>query len=117
MNDSCNTFEQCKDAISIAAQLGRLDFVSALLAIIGVALVLGGLFTFLHFRNVAKDEACKEAERHAKIVAERVANEYLQAELPALLEEYRRFMEAQNANASTDGDGDYADEIADAQEE
>lgn len=116
MSKECDTFEQCKDAISVASQLGRLDFVSALLAIIGVALVLGGLFTFLHFRNVAKEEACKEAERHAKIVAERVANEYLQAELPALLEEYRRFMEAQNGN-NVDNDDDFADEIADSQEE
>ena len=115
MNQECNTFEQCKDAVSVAAQLGRLDFVSALLAIIGVALVLGGLFTFLHFRNVAKAEASKEAGIQAKLVAERVANEYLQAELPALLDEYKKFMEAQNVN--TEGDDDFADAIADAQEE
>lgn len=108
----------CQDAICVGAQLGRLDFVSALLAIIGLVLVLGGIFAFLNFRSLAKKTACEEAEKHAKTTAERVANEYLQAELPDLLQAYKKFLEESGDN--TDGESDWddaADAIADSQEE
>jgi len=99
------------DSIHMAAQLGRLDFISALLAVIGFAMVLGGIFTFVHYRNVAKDEAVKEAKKHAKQVAEETANRYLQAELPELLKAYAPVFGVQSIS-----DKD-ADTIASAQEE
>lgn len=99
------------DAVHMAAQLGRLDFISALLAIIGFAMILGGIFTFFHYRNLAKKEAIREARIHAKEVAEEAANRYLQSELPNLLEEYANIF---GFGTTTD---DQANTIAEAQEE
>ena len=98
------------DATSAAAQLGRLDFVSLLLAAISLILVLGGLFAFFNFRSIAKARATKEATRVAEEVAERIANEYLQKELPDVMKAYREMM---GSNGVSD---DLADQMADAQE-
>ncbi|WP_317056150.1 hypothetical protein [Roseovarius rhodophyticola] len=99
------------DAISIAAQLGRLDLMSLLLAAIGLILVLGGLFAFLNFRGIAKAQATLEATKVAEEVAERVANEYLQKELPDVVKAYREMMDS---DGTTDED---ANRFAEAQED
>lgn len=102
-----------QDAISslaAAAQLGRLDFASLLLAIVSLILVLGGLYAFINFRAIAKAQAVKEARAVAQATAERVTNEYLQRELPDLLEAYRSFLDSDDV---TDED---ADEMASAQD-
>lgn len=75
------------------AQTGRFDLVSLLLASIGLILVAGGVFAFLNFKAMAKKHATAEAKIVAEQIAERVANEYLQRELPELLKEYREFMD------------------------
>ncbi len=114
---TCDT-SQCADAISVAAQMGRLDLISALLALIGIALVLAGVFAFMHFRDVAKKTACEESEKHAKIVAERVANEYIQQELPALLEAYKGFIpETEFESDNSKGSEDLPDQLFPAQED
>ena len=76
-------------ATEIAAQTGRLDFLSALLASISVALVLGGIFAFLNFRQLAKKHAKKEATEVAKNVAERVVNKYLQENMVHIIDAYK----------------------------
>lgn len=104
-------FSQFLDSTHAAAQLGRLDLVSLLLAAIGLVLILGGLFAFFNFRAVAKQQAEVEAARVAKEVAERVANEYLQKELPDVMKAYREMMDSE---AVTD---DIANRMAGAQDE
>jgi len=65
------------DSLQQALSLGRLDLVTILLAIIGVALVLGGIFAFLNFREIAKTQA----ENKANEVAKKTADEYLEEHL------------------------------------
>ena len=105
------TLPETVDTIAIAAQLGRFDLVSLLLAAIGLILVLGGLFAFFNFRAIAKTRATEEASKVAEAVAERVANEYLQKELPDVMKAYREMMDSE---AVTD---EVADQLANAQEE
>lgn len=104
--------EVCKDtsAITIANQIGRLDFASLLLASVSTILVLGGIFSFLNFRSIAKAQAAEEAKKIAENTAERVTNEYLQRELPDLLSAYRSMLD------SDDLSDQQANQMADAQE-
>ena len=100
----------CVDVVSLLSQFGRFDLVSMLLAAIGLILVGGGVFAFINFRSVAKEQATAEANRIAKEVAERVTNEYLQAELPNLIEAYRSYVETDSVS------DDSAAKIANAQD-
>lgn len=100
------------DATSVAAQLGRLDLVSLLLALIGLALVLGGIFAFVNFRSLAKNQVEKEAKEVAESVAEREANKYLQRELPSMIKAYRDMIA--DSERMTDRS---ASEMAEAQED
>lgn len=93
----------------MVAQLGRFDLVSLLLAVIGILIALAGVIAFINFRSVARRQAKEEAQRIAAETAERTANEYLQAELPKLLEEYRELF---GSNCSSEE----IDKIAKAQE-
>ena len=100
---------KAQDAVAYAAQTGRLDFVSLILAAIGLILVIGGIFAFFNFRMIVKTHAINEATKIAEATAERVTNEYLQKELPDLLHEYRSFFDSENL---TDDD---ANQMAGAQ--
>lgn len=102
--------EPVADALQIAAQIGRLDFVSLLLAIVSLILVLGGLYAFINFRAIAKAHAVEEANRVAEATAERVTNEYLQRELPDLLDAYRSFLDPGDISDQA------ANEMAEAQD-
>ena len=95
MNNIC-------DAVTCAAQTGRLDLVSALLACIGILLVLGGIFGFLNIRTKASSVAQEVAREEAKKVAESVANVYIQENLPKILESYRELIEKQVNSAVAD---------------
>lgn len=99
------------DPIRTAAQLGRLDLVSLLLASIGLILVLGGIFAFINFRAIAKAQATTEAIRVAEEVAERVANDYLQRELPDVIRAYNNFADPHDVSDAA------ADLMASAQDE
>ena len=104
------TEEQSCDAVCLAAQLGRLDLISALLAIIGLAIVLGGVFAFMNFKSIARRQAEKEAKEVAAAVAERIANEYMQGEGLAIIQSYLELSD------STTSDEE-AQRIAEAQEQ
>jgi hypothetical protein len=108
---SMNKISEINDATAVAAQLGRLDLVSLLLAAIGLILVLGGLFAFFNFRSIAKAQATNEATKVAEEVAERVANEYLQKELPDVIKAYRDMVDSEDVS------DDLADKMAEAQED
>lgn len=96
--------------VEFAAQTGRLDLVSLLLAMVSTILVLGGVFAFINFRSIAKQHAILQAKETAEATAERVTNEYLQRELPDLLDAYRSFLD------SDDVSNEAADRMAGAQD-
>lgn len=97
------------DVISYAAQIGRLDYVTTSLTILGIFIGLAAILSFIHFRRVAKKEAKEVSKKVAEKVAERVTNQYIQKEL---LEILRANAHLFNGNI---GDDD-ADSIANAQE-
>lgn len=69
----CNGAGACErhlDAINIAVQLGRLDFVSTSLAILGAAVALFAIFGFLYIKE--------GSERVAEITADRTARQVAQ---------------------------------------
>jgi Na+-transporting methylmalonyl-CoA/oxaloacetate decarboxylase gamma subunit len=78
-----------KNSLSIAIELGRLDFASSLIALVGILVGIGALFGYFEVRSRAASEAreaaipvaTEEAKRAAQIeaakVAERVANEII----------------------------------------
>lgn len=102
-------YQQFNDAVHVAAQLGRLDFISALMAITAILLALIGVCAFFSIRRDAKITAKETAEEIAAGVAERTANAYMQAKLPEIIDSYRNFI--------NDGvNRTIADEIANAQE-
>lgn len=72
---------QYVDSIHYAAEIGRLDFLSALLAIVAIGLGLAAIYSFMHFKGVAKKQARETAEIIAKEIAEEQANLYIQKEL------------------------------------
>jgi histone deacetylase complex regulatory component SIN3 len=74
------------------------------LAVVGLILVMGGVFAFVNFRSIAKAHAGAQATKVAEVTAERVTNEYLQKELPDLLEAYRSFLDSEGlSDADADG--------------
>lgn len=83
-----NSAPSCYDSIELAGQLGRLDFISAVLAALSLALILCGIFAFLNIRNKAKKQARKVALEVSRVTAEKVANEYIQEHLPQILDAY-----------------------------
>lgn len=70
-----------------------LSLASLVIAALGVALILGGVFAFYNIRQKAESVARKTAERVAKKVAEETANLYVQENLQAILQEYVNMMQ------------------------
>lgn len=98
------------DAVALASQLGRLDLVSLLLAVLGLLLALGGIVAFLNLRGIARTVAREEAKTQISATVEEQAIAYMQAELPSLVEAYIELAR----NAATD---EKADAIAKAQDD
>lgn len=101
---------ECIDSISVATQLGRLDFISALLAVLGILIAIVSIYAFFNFRAVARKQASEEAKTIAAEIAEKTVNEYLQDEMPKIIDEYRSLLFGDHDEA------DEANEIALAQE-
>ena len=80
-----NMGDQTVDAVLRAAQLGRLDLVSLLLAVLGILIALAAFYTFMNVRSIARNQATEVAEQVSREIAEDVANQYLQVELPNIL--------------------------------
>lgn len=103
-----DTPEVATTVIQYAAQTGRLDLVSALLAVIGLLLGIGAIPVFLMLRMRAADVAREVAEEKladAQARVERLAIERLEALLPSLVRDYMELAE----NSVTE---DIADRIA-----
>jgi len=90
------------DAVCQAAQLGRLDFLSALLAAVAILLALGGIYAFINIRSSAQQVARAAAEEESRKLAETAAIAYLERELPRLVASYREL--ARNAVADEEAD-------------
>ena len=82
-----------------------LTIASVLVGTVGILLALGGIIAFLNVRQRAEKEARQVATDVAKNLSERITVNYLQRELPAIMNEYREL--AANAVA-----GEQANEIA-----
>lgn len=96
--------------VQIATEVGLLDLVSVLLAIVAILLAIGGVFAFFNFRSLARKQATEEANRISAEVAERVAIERLEKELPKMADEYRELVK-------NSVDSEAANEIARAHDE
>ena len=102
------------DSIQFAAELGRLDFLSAVLASLAAILVFVSLPYLLYLRHRAEQVAKKTAEEvlaNAKEEIEKRAAAMLEAMLPTMVRDYMDVAES-TAIGSVD-----ADEIAASQEE
>lgn len=106
----CETVQTASNAVHYAAQLGRLDFLSAALAVLGILIGLIAIIAFIHFRRVAKKEAKDVSKQVAKKAAEKAANKYIQENLLDILT-----ANAHLFNGSVDDKT--ADEIANAQDD
>jgi non-ribosomal peptide synthetase component E (peptide arylation enzyme) len=84
--------QQVADSVvEYAAQTGRLDFISAVLASLAFLLAIGALPVFLLLRYRAAEIAREAAESELKKISanmERMAVERLEAMLPSLVAEY-----------------------------
>ena len=95
-------------SVRTANEIVLLNLVSILLAIVAILLALAGVFAFFNFRNLARKQATEEAQKIAASVAENVAVEKLEAELPTMVEAYSDLVK-NNLNAEE------ADRVANAQ--
>jgi len=75
--------EAAVSAVEFAAQTGRLDFLSALLASLAVILTLGGLYGFFVFRSDVKNRAADVARDAAGTAVQ----QYLSANAKTLIKE------------------------------
>lgn len=85
-------------------------FMAVALTCVVVLLALSGLVAYIRVKATAKAIAAAEARATACEIAERAANEYLQAEIPAIIEAYG----ALGQNSVKD---ELADEVAENQDE
>lgn len=102
--------DQC-DVISVASQLGRLDLISALLAILGIIFALGVFPFYATVRRRAEAVATEEANKVLKGAvekAEKAAIARMEAELPKMVREYSEL-------ASNSVSDDMANRIAESQ--
>ena len=81
-----------ESAVEFAAQTGRLDLASLLLAIVAIIMALGGIYAFINFRSIAKKIADEVATEVATKKAEEIANQYLQNSLPDIISSYETFI-------------------------
>lgn len=74
-----------RDVLNVAVQIGRLDFVSAILAMFGILTGLAAIFGFIEVRNRAEDRARITAIEIAGKIARSEAREEVRRSLPAIV--------------------------------
>lgn len=82
---------------------------AVLLTAVAVLLAVSGLIAYIRVRWSARSIATEEARKTAEAIAEKAANDYLQAELPAIVSAYAAFSKGAVADVA-------ADQIAGSQE-
>lgn len=102
------------DAVQYAQQLGRLDLISAMLAVLGILLAVLALPVFLYLQHRSAEVAKKEVGKISAELVERIereTNEYVQEELPKIVAEHLAIYEGMvadgvaNAIANAQNDG------------
>lgn len=81
---TANDCTQHLDAVRVAAELGRLDFVSVALLITATVVALGGIFGFLYIRERSEMIAKERSEAVAKEWLRTEGSQVLSAELAKL---------------------------------
>jgi hypothetical protein len=104
-----DSVQHVSDSLTLAHEMGRLDFITVLLTAITILLLLVGAFAFFDIRRTARRISKQVAETEARAIAEKTAVAYLERELPKLMSEYHEL--ARNAVGGVE-----ANEIAQAQE-
>jgi ABC-type multidrug transport system fused ATPase/permease subunit len=80
MNDQLNSYifnHEYRDSIDIAVQLGRLDFISILLAILAAAITIASLIGFGYMRWRADEIAVETATKVADKIARETVQKYI----------------------------------------
>lgn len=104
---------QANDSIAAAYQLGRLDLITVLLAVVTLLFALAAIPGFFYFKYRAEQAARDEVRARTNEIAEQVEREAIskiEERLPTLFEEYRELI--QNAVTPTE-----ANAIAGAQDD
>jgi hypothetical protein len=104
-----DSVQHVSDSLTLAHEMGRLDFITVLLTAITILLLLVGAFAFFDIRRTARRISKQVAETEARAIAEKTAVTYLERELPKLMSEYYEL--ARNAVGGVE-----ANEIAQAQD-
>ena len=86
----------CKDAIAYASELGRLDFISALLAVLGIGLGLLAFVGYYSIKRRAEDIARETTEE----MVNKIAAELIAEKLPAMLREHLKDKDNYNSNVA-----------------
>jgi hypothetical protein len=77
--------EEKANVLNLAVQIGRLDFVSAILAMFGILVGLAAIFGIVEVRNRAEERARLTAKEIAENVAIIAAREEVQRSLPSIV--------------------------------
>ena len=102
ISQNSNFFAERYGAIQVASELGLLEAVSILLAIVAILMAIGGVFAFVNFRSLARRQATEEARKAATEIAEAAAIKMLEAELPKMVQEYSELAQHQVTAESAD---------------
>ncbi|MBM6550697.1 hypothetical protein [Marinomonas ostreistagni] len=122
MNSSTVSTALHADAISIAYQLGRLDFASLALALIGVVFAILGVFGFMHLKDRAEfiakkttEECFEQFKKEMSEKLEQDAIKYMEESVPDLFQDYAELYK--NGVVNTNETSGTEDDIAPAPDE
>lgn len=110
---NASALPQASDAVAVAAQIGRLDFISALLAVIALLLGLGAIPLFVYLRSRAEGIATAAVNERMNAIEKRLEAEAvakMEEMLPAIVPNYEQLAR----NYVTDSVGN---DIASAQDD
>ena len=101
--DSCND----TDAIALAYQLGRLDFISAILAIATIFLGAFSIYGFWNIQRNTKAIAVAEVEKYVSGDAEQI----IQQKVDAIANDYFSSMNSADKTDSEENEEDWGDHL------
>lgn len=84
--------------VKVAAETGRLDLVTVILASITVILALGGMVAFFEIRQEAKGIAERVAREESRAIAEAIVLDYANNALPVQVREHVENLVPQHGN-------------------
>jgi hypothetical protein len=100
--------ERKSDAIHLAAEIGRLDVLSILIAVFAISITIATIIGFWFYRNVVDERAKKEAGE----LLPYIVKEHLAANPDLLVEAIRKNKEIFQAAFGVNSEKDFSDKIA-----